>query len=281
MTVFYFPQWQGSFKDNRLHTSAQRLREYVAANFPAVSGSFVDITLDTSDAVEVEDGIIAKRAIIRQAEAARTAFERAQKRRIFVLGGDCGIEIIPVTYLNQHYNGDLALIWIDAHADLNTPETSPSQTFHGMPLRVILGEGDEAVVRQTYETLKPEQVFLVGVREFDPPEKNFVDQQRMFSIPDVSPRVIQEMLIPAIRARGYQYVYIHFDLDALDPQEFSYIDYPTPKGISLQTALDTVQTIADSFNVVGMSITEYSSEAGRGLDLLAPLLGFFAQQSLD
>ena len=58
-----------------------------------------------------------------------------------MIGGTCGAEIAPVAYLNNHYESDLAILWFDAHGDLNTPKTSLSGHFHGMVLRTLLGEG--------------------------------------------------------------------------------------------------------------------------------------------
>ncbi|MGY0038106.1 arginase family protein [Pedobacter sp. NJ-S-72] len=87
--------------------------------------------------------------------------------KISTIGGDCGIEIMPISYLNKIYNGNLSIIWIDAHADLNTPESSPSKTFHGMPLRTLLGDGNKQFKELLFSTIKPEQISFIGLRDLD------------------------------------------------------------------------------------------------------------------
>src|SRR5690349_14035027 len=119
--LYYFPQWQGSFENNRLLASAERLRSHIECTF---SAKFTDIPLDSTASLAVADGIIAWDAIIKQANIAQTTLDIAQPDRVFTLGGDCGIEVMPVTYLNEKYDGNLALVWIDAHGDLNTPQSS-------------------------------------------------------------------------------------------------------------------------------------------------------------
>ena len=60
--------------------------------------------------------------------------------KIATLGGDCGVDMIPISYLNKKYKCGLGIFWIDAHADIHTPESSPSQNFHGMPIRIMMGK---------------------------------------------------------------------------------------------------------------------------------------------
>jgi arginase len=98
MAIFYFPQWQGSFADNRLYPSAQVLRDFVVSQFG--TPTIIDIPLDPSARLDRENGIIARQAIISQVRTAKNVLARTQPDRVFVLGGDCGIEIIPVPYLN-------------------------------------------------------------------------------------------------------------------------------------------------------------------------------------
>src|SRR6476659_3005821 len=96
--------------------------------------------------------------------------------RILIVGGTCGAEVAPIGYLNEKYDGDLAVIWLDAHEDLNTPASSPSGHFHGMALRTLLGEGPDEYVSFLSRPLTPAQVFLAGSRDLDLPERVFIEQ---------------------------------------------------------------------------------------------------------
>src|SRR5690606_19982841 len=137
--ILFFPQWQGAGQGNRIDQPARLLMESLR---PALASlPIVEIALDSTDILARVDGIWGRDIILRQLNAARDRLAVRTLDRVFTIGGDCGIEVIPVAYLNSRYD-DFALIWLDGHADLNTPESSPSGTFHGMPLRVLMGDGD-------------------------------------------------------------------------------------------------------------------------------------------
>lgn len=102
-------------------------------------------------------GTLGYKEVLKQLKNACTLIDGVKPDTIFTVGGDCGVELLSVSYLNKRYNGALAVIWFDAHGDLNTPASSPIKKFHGMPLRALLGEGDEEIVRQCFSKLKAGQ----------------------------------------------------------------------------------------------------------------------------
>lgn len=75
-------------------------------------------------------------------EAFRSILSILDLDKIATLDGDCGVDMIPISYLNKKYKGGLGILWIYAHADIHTLESSPSQNFHGMPIRILMGEGN-------------------------------------------------------------------------------------------------------------------------------------------
>ena len=117
--------------------------------------------------------MIGLQSIAARARHTLDAISARRPQRIFTIGGTCGGELAPVAYLNAHYRGDLAVVWLDAHADLNTPESSPSGRFHGMVLRTLLGAGPESLVSLVSRRLAPQQIVLAGVRDFDRDEATF------------------------------------------------------------------------------------------------------------
>lgn len=274
MTNLFFPQWQGVGFPTEMAAAALRLRQHLETDFGVTE--WQDVALDLSDALPVEEGIIARRAVLDQLGRARKILADQNAQTVFTVGGDCGIEVASVGWLNTVHSRDLALVWVDGHADLNTPQTSPSASFHGMPLRALLGEGDEAVGALVTHPLTTAQVFMVGVREFDPPELDYV---RAKQIPVFHPKRDSSAvgaLVEAISAAGFRQVYLHVDLDSLDPTIFPHVPFPAPGGLSVQDVTTLADALRARFKVIGMSLTEYNSSAGEGLETLTPILSRFA-----
>jgi arginase len=189
-----------------------------------------------------------------------------------VVGGDCSVEIAPVSYLNRRYAGDLALVWLDAHADLNTPASSPSGTLHGMPLRVLLGDGDSDILGQAFSKLDPRQVVLAGVRAFDPPERAYVEAQGLMHLTADAFARDPDELIGAIRARGYRHIYVHLDFDVLDPTTFTSTEWPTPGGLTPDALGRVLVALQGAFDVVGLGATEYFPQRDEDLQTAYTLL---------
>jgi arginase len=133
--------------------------------------------------------------------------------QLFMLAGTCASEIIPISYLNQHYKGDLKVYWFDAHGDLNTPDSSPSNHFHGMPLRALLGDSVKEIQSEILSTLTYEQVTIVGGRDLDQVEKQFIHETDLIFIPPSE----LDKLSQDLKNSKYSNAYLHLDLDVLDP----------------------------------------------------------------
>lgn len=185
------------------------------------------------------------------------AISEYNPERIFTLGGDCGVEVAPISFLNRKHNG-VAVIWLDAHGDLNTPGSSPSKHFHGMPLRSLLGQGNAHITSQLFATLVPSQIFLVGTRELDEPEQAFISQNglRIFSVSSVNEGQ-NYPLLSAIDATGFRKIYIHLDLDVLEPTDFPDVACRTPGGIRVGHLERLLSELIDRFEIVGSSILEF------------------------
>lgn len=270
-TVFelFFPQWQGSGRIE-LYEGAQLLYESLCERT-----SFTSIPVSSTYALTANQNILGHSQILSQLSAACRVIQSHNPARILVIGGDCSVEIAPVSFLNQKYGRSLAVIWLDAHGDLNTPSSSPSGHFHGMPLRTLLGEGSTDILNQAFSTLTPEQVFLVGTRELDPPESDFVRQHSlpMFSVNAVNRRE-NGWLLAAIKSGGFSQLYIHLDLDVIEPQEFPHVACPVPNGINVESLRCLLIDLQDNFEIVGTSILEFCPIRSRSLetDALASFL---------
>ena len=165
--------------------------------------------------------------------------------RPVVVSGDCTTSLGTLAGLRRR-GLDPAVVWFDAHGDLNTPRTSPSGYLGGMPLAMALGHGDRMGPRRLrLPRLQPEQVLLVDGRDLDPGERDL-----MAAVP-VRHAPVGEMstwLVPDGP------VYLHLDLDVLDPEEIPGLRFPAPGGPSLGTVIEAVRTVMSTGRVVAVGI---------------------------
>lgn len=150
--------------------------------------------------------------------------------RPLVLGGCCCSHVGAVRGLAARHDR-LAIVWLDAHGDLNTPETSPSGNEWGMPLRMLL---DAGVVR-------PEDVALVGARNLDPPEAEYL-----------AAAGVDDSLERALT--GADAVYVALDVDVLDPAEAD-VFMPEPNGMTADQAVAILREVASRARVAGAGVT--------------------------
>ncbi|MEM6518855.1 MAG: arginase family protein [Cyanobacteria bacterium P01_C01_bin.70] len=248
----FFPQWQGASRIE-LYKGAQLLYKFLSDEF-----DFIQVPVSSTYSLASDKNILGYFQILNQFLAANRILHSENPAKIFTLGGDCGIEIAPISFLNKRYDSSLSIIWLDAHGDLNTPISSPSHHFHGMPLRLLLGEGDRTILSHRFSSLSASQIFLVGLRELDSPEQEFIRHNRLAVFP---PREINsgnyERLISRLEKVGSNKLYVHLDLDVISPQEFPYVACPSPGGVRLDRLQNLLIRLSKRFDIVGFSILEF------------------------
>ena len=168
------------------------------------------------------------------------------------IGGDCGVELAAIEHANSR--GDIAVVWFDAHPDINTAASSPSGAFHGMVLRTLLGDGPAQLVPAS--PLLPSRVVLAGTRALDDSESDFIDASgiRLLGPNEITP----DNLVEALLATGAASVYLHIDLDVLDPSEFASLGFPEPFGLSLAQLLELIDAARRALPLAGAGITEFA-----------------------
>jgi len=176
--------------------------------------------------------------------------------KIFLIGGTCGTETAPIGYLNKKYEGKLGVVWFDAHGDLNLPTTSPSGYYHGMVLRTLLGGGPKEIIDEINLPLRPEQVVLAGLRELDSEEIDFIEQENIHS-EEVIGKESGLAICELIRNRGLKNIYIHIDVDVLNPESYSDMLMPTLGGPTIIQLSNCIKELTNKFEIVGYSIVEY------------------------
>ncbi len=260
-----YPEWQGYASHQEVYHGARHFCKHVQVSVDHE----VDVSL--SQDLKVENGILGKSAILDMLSATQQQLTQAEPSHIFMIGGTCGCEIAPVSYLNKKYDGDLAIFWFDAHGDLNTPDTSPSQRFHGMPLRSLLGEGDPEIIAHVPRILRPEQVALVGARDIDEGEKEYIKSTNIPIFPIKNLLHTTELIDFAV-GRGFTKAYIHFDLDVLDPVAFPHVLVGVAEGLLVEQALKALQLINQHLTIVGSSIVEFCPRSDEGATVVNQLV---------
>ncbi len=190
--------------------------------------------------------------------------------------------------------GDLGLIWIDAHLDSNTFETSPSMNIHGMPLACLLGYGAQELIQigDKLAKLKPEQVCVIGARSYEAGEHALLQRLgvRIFYMPEIQQRGLAEVLLEAkqIVTRNTAGYGITLDLDGLDPSDAPAVGTPEPNGILAKDLLQHIALIlpdqAPAVPLLGLEITEfnpYHDQACKTQQLLTQLLKEIAVRVLS
>lgn len=247
-----FPQWQGGGKDRSPYYGAKEFCELYLN--PAL---VTEIAVDMEEAPDTIHHIFGYQPIIRQLQRAHDFLNQEAPDTLFTLGGSCDANIPPVAYLNRKFAGDMTVLWFDSHGDLNTPLSSPSKHFFGMPLRTLLGDGDDWIVGNLPSTLMSGQVVLMGARDLDPEEKSYIDRCAIpvLTVSDIEQSV--EGVLDAVRLKGSRNLYIHIDLDVLEPAQFPYVPVPVPGGLAMDTLQTLLGMLNTEFNLVGLGVMEY------------------------
>jgi arginase len=247
----HFPQWQGSGTHYELKNSSYLLLPEINQN-----ESFVTIAVGENEESKSEH-VMHNADMIRQLEDVKTKLQEYEPDKIYTLGGDCGVEVGPIHFLNEKYKENLLVIWMDAHADFNRVEHSPSHHFHGMVLRALIGEGPQPWKDNITSPLKENQILLFGTRDTDPEERRAIAHKQVKLIfVEQATQSFRNLLEMAFES-GYENVYIHLDLDVLEPNEFENSLFHVSNGLSVAAVTEAVDLLKEQFNVVGGSVVEY------------------------
>jgi arginase len=201
-----------------------------------------------------------------------------------VLGGDHSVAVGTVSGVSQHFRGHhsaVGLIWLDAHADMNTPESSPSGNVHGMPLACVVGMGPpELTDLFGYKPkVAPRNTVIVGLRDVDQVEKPHVRDSgvRAFTMRDIDERGLRAVMEEAIRlaSEGTAGFHLSLDMDFIDPQDAPGVGMPVRGGVTYREAHLAMEMICDCGQMVSMETVEVNpviDERNRTADLAVELI---------
>jgi arginase len=200
-----------------------------------------------------------------------------------VIGGDHAIAAGTWAGVTQYFQTreNFGLIWIDAHMDAHTMETTPSQAYHGMPLAALLGYGDALLVNILSKgpVLNPQHICLIGIRSYEEGECLLLQRLgvRIYYIDEVQKRGFQTVLREALHhvKKETQGFGLTFDLDAFDPQDAPGVGTPATQGLRAGEVLPALSLIQQDPHFKALEIVEYNPDLdqnGKTLHLLKELL---------
>jgi arginase len=261
------PAWQGSGSSRamRLIDGADAIR----GDLPAASTTVVEVPAGAGDALGT--GVHRYSSIAQIAESLAAALEAlpATDALPITVGGDCGVEFAAIRHALSRHPGTV-VVWFDAHPDLNTPESSPSGAFHGMVVRTLLGGGPTELAPEPL--LEPGRLVLAGTRSLDDAEADHVAEAGIVLLPPAR-LATPEALVAAVRATGAPSVYLHVDLDVLDPAEITGVAFPEPFGVRVAELTEAIRAVRAEFEVVGAGITEFApADPSAAVDDLPAIL---------
>ena len=209
-----------------------------------------------------------------------------------VLGGDHSLSIGSLSALLGLYP-DLKVLWVDAHGDMNTPKTSPTGSLHGMPLAAMMGwfrlnaqEGMEWFTPR----LKPENLALIGVRDLDPGERNFIREHNITAVSaeEVHDRGMTEVVEDVLETVDPQKdspIHLSFDIDSVDPAWAKATGIWVPNGLTLEHVKELGAALAKTKRVVSTELVELNpliannaEELAQSIDVIFTLLDSLIRQ---
>ncbi len=197
--------------------------------------------------------------------ASRVTDALQKKSASLVLGGDHSIAVGTVTGVSRYFQKKgkrIGLIWIDAHADMNTPETSPSGNVHGMPLACCVGLGPKELthIAGYAPVVHPQNVVLVGIRDVDILEKPHVRRSgvKAFTMREIDERGMRAVMEDAIKiaCKDTDGFHVSLDMDFIDPSEAPGVGTPIRGGGTYREAHLALEMIADAGGMTSMEIVE-------------------------
>ena len=213
----------------------------------------------------------------------------AEKKFPLVFGGDHSIAIGTLAGLGEHYK-NLGVIWFDAHADLNTPDTTPSGNIHGMPLAISIGIGDERLVQisKYAPKIKPENVIIIGARSVDPGERELIHEQgikvyTMHEIDRLGMTRVMEETISYLKGLAVDGLHLSLDLDGLDPLYTPGVGTPVPGGLTYREGHLAMEMLQESGMLTSAEFVEVNpilDEKNKTADVAVALMGSLFGETL-
>jgi arginase len=197
---------------------------------------------------------------------AKTVYDSLDNNNFpLIIGGDHSLALGSVAASGKYFKEDFGVVWVDAHGDLNTDETSNSSNIHGMPLAASLGIGNEHLTSIYYQSIKVnvKNVFILGARDLDEGELNLVNRMNIniWTMADIKKKGLDaclKELITKINLRNIKNIHLSFDIDSLDPYFVPGTGTPVKDGFSLVGGKLIINSILSTGKIKSMDFVEFN-----------------------
>lgn len=259
-----YPQWQGGIVTHwmpdlpaedasRGYYLGARLLNMLA---PESSQKTVEVpvSLEIGER-KVEQGVSDRAIIATQTKAALEKLREHHPDKIVTLGGECSTSVVPFTYLAGKYPDDVAVIWMDAHPDINLPHDE-YKGYHAMALTACLGMGDEEIIKMLPAKYDASKALIVGLRSWD---DGMQQRQKELGIKSVAPDEVagnSSAILEWLAKTGASKVVIHFDLDVIDPADMIAGVGVEPNGMKTEEVVRVINDIGARYDVVSLTVAE-------------------------
>ncbi|QQK78406.1 arginase family protein [Salicibibacter cibarius] len=254
------PQWQGGNNPN--YSLGSDLLAWLA---PESEQPFVRVPVSEDASISEKNGIVARGHLLKQLEAADHIIQAHKPDRIVMFGGDCLANQAPLAYLNERYNGELGLLWIDAHPDVTTPKQM--QNAHAMVLGNLLGEGDQEFANHVKTPFDPKKVMFAGLEETASHETEVIQRLGIKTARTEELETNSKAVMDWAKENDIKHLAIHLDLDVLDPSVFRSLLFANPYAeeeigapsgkMDFPALTRLIQDVSQQTEVVELGITEH------------------------
>ena len=188
----------------------------------------------------------------------------------FIVGGDHSLALGSIAGASKFLGNDLAVVWIDAHGDINTHETSPSGNIHGMPLAASMGIGYKKLTSIFFDEfkIKPENVFILACRDLDHGEIELIDKLNMNVwtnkvINDKGIETVINELLSLLKEKNIKNIHLSYDIDCLDPEYVPGTGTPVDDGLSFNESKALLESILGTSLVRSIDFVEYNPDLDK------------------
>lgn len=181
------------------------------------------------------------------------------------IGGDHSLSLGSIAGCSKYYGNDMAVVWIDAHGDINTNNTSPSGNIHGMPLSASMGIGHESLTNIYYNNMKikPENAFILAARDLDAGELDLIDKYNLnvWTIKDINDKGLNMVLKEfndKLNKLSIAGIHLSFDIDSLDPSYVPGTGTPVNEGLTFTESQQIIEYIIGTNLVKSLDFVEFN-----------------------
>jgi arginase len=262
-----YPQWQGASVSqwipevknpddaSRGYYLGAQLLDFLAPKNDSQKTVVVPVSQEVGDRTP-QDGVIDRDVIASQSAAAVSILDNEQPSRIITLGGECSVSVVPFTWLTRKFDGDVAVLWIDAHPDITLPgDVYPA--YHAMAVTAMMGKGDAKILATLPSQIPADRILFVGLRDWE--RQQIVDRQQEYGMKHLTVADVRDSstaILQWIQQTGAKHVLIHFDMDVLDPAEIIPAVGVVKDGLKMAEVVRIINDVTAAHSVEALTIAE-------------------------